>query len=133
MPCSHKNEGHTRGLVEVERVRNWNDVRRRSSDQFAVAAIHAVAQHSKFAALILQSGNALSTVPAVMHWRQHNALSHFEPGDVLADLDHFAGYITAENMRQLYSRQALSHPHIQVIERACPNSHQHLILARLRL
>ena len=70
---------------------------------------------------------------AVVHRRQQHPLPGFEPADVLAHFDHFAGDVAAENVRQLHSRQSFAHPDVQMIQGTCSHAHQHLILARLRI
>ena len=133
VPRRHKHERHARGLIEIERVGNRNHVCRRHRDQFAVASVDAVAEDGKLAAMVLQSGNALLAMAAVVHRRQQHPLPGLESADVLAHLDYFARNVAAKNVRQLYSRQSLAHPDIQMIQRTCPHTHQNLIFAQLRI
>jgi hypothetical protein len=58
VPGGEEHQGHAGGLLEVERIGNWNDVDSRDRHEFTIAAIHSVAQNREFAALVLQSGHA---------------------------------------------------------------------------
>ena len=131
VPRGQKNQRHAGRLIEIERVGNRNHIRRGNRDQLTVSSIHAIAQHGKCAALILQSRNTLLALSAIMHGRQQHALARFESADVLAYLDHFAGDVAAENVWQLHSRKTLAHPDVEMIQRTGAHSNQHLIIADL--
>ena len=59
VPRSEKHQRHAGRLVEVERLRNRNHIGGGDRDQFAVAAVDGIAEHGKFPALIVESGDAL--------------------------------------------------------------------------
>ena len=70
-------------------------------------------------------------MPAEMHGSEQHSLAGFDSCDVLANFHHFARNIASQNMRKLHARQSFAHPYVQVIQRARPHPHQHLIFARL--
>ena len=114
-------------------VGNGNHIDCGDGNQFAIAAVDAIAQHGKLAALILQSGDALRTVIAEMHGREQHTLPRFEASDVLADFDDLARNIAAQNVRQLHAGQSLAHPDIEMVHSASFDPDQNLVLARLRI
>jgi len=109
-------------LIEVERIRNGNDVYFRDCNQLAIAAIHQVSQNREFRALVLQSGCALRAMIAEVHRSKQDALPDLKSGNVLADFDNFSRNIAAENVRQLDSGQARADPDIKVIHGASLDS-----------
>ena len=133
MPGGEKHQRNAGGLVEVERIRNRDDIDRRNRDQLAVAAVDGIAKHGEFRALVLQSGDALRAVIAEVHGREQHALADFESGHVLADFDDFTGDVAAENVRQLHAGQAFAHPDIEMVHGAGFHADQDLIFARLRI
>ena len=68
---------------------------------------------------------------AEAHGRDENALADFEIGNIFADFNNFSGRIGAENMRQVDAGEALPHPNIEMVERACADADEDLIFARL--
>src|ERR1700688_3183125 len=133
VPRGDKYQRHAGRLIEIERVGNRNDVDSGRGKQFAVAAIHAIAQDGKIPALILQSGNALRTVIAEMHGRNQDALADFKIGNILAQFDDLPSHIAAHDVRQVHSRQPAAHEYIEMIHGARAHPDQDLILARLRI
>ena len=91
VPRGYKHERHAGRLIEIERIGNRNHIGGGSGDQFAIAAIHAIAQHGEFTAKVLHAGHAFLAVPAIVHRSQQHALPRLESGDVLADFDYFSG------------------------------------------
>src|SRR5215469_8577237 len=131
VPRRDEYERDTGCLIEIERVWNGNHICDRSCEEFTVSSVNGVADHRKFAALILEPGKAFCAVSAEMHWSDQDALTRFESGDVFANLDDFADDVAAENVRQLHAGQSLAHPHVQMIKRARFHPDQHLIFAWL--
>jgi hypothetical protein len=70
---------------------------------------------------------------AEMHGREQDALSDFEPSNVLADFDNFARDIAAENVWQFHAGQTFAHPDIEVIHGTGSHANENLIFARLRI
>src|SRR6202166_2122588 len=99
VPGSHEYQRHAGRLIEIERVGDRNDVDSGRRKQFAVAAVHAIADYGEIAALILQSGNALRAVIAEMHGRDQDALADFKIGNILAQFDDLSGNIAAHDVR----------------------------------
>src|SRR5208282_2173150 len=131
VPRGEKNQRNAGGLIEIERVRDRNDVYCGHRNQLTVAAVHGVAEHGELAALILQPGNALRAMITEMHGRKQHALSGLEVGDVLADLDNFAGGVTAEDMRQVNAGQSFAHPYVEMVQSARAHADEDLVFARL--
>jgi len=115
-------------LVEAQGVRNRDDIHLGNANQFAIAAIHTVTQYREFAAEVLLTRGAHGAVIAEHHRRQQDPLSCFRPRYKFTDFLHYAGNIAPVDVRKIYSRQALSHPQIEVIEGACLDPHQNLVL-----
>src|SRR5580765_4465063 len=133
VPRRKEYQWHASRLVEIEAVRDRNHVDCRHSDQFAVAAVDAIAQNRQFRTLVLQSCNTFCTVIAEMHRRDQHALSRLEPGHVFSNFRDLSRDIATKDMWKIYTRQPLTDPDIQMVERAGFYPHQHLILARLRV
>ncbi len=131
VPRGEKNQRNAGGLIEIERVGDRNDIHCGHRNQFAVAAVHGIAEHGELAALILQAGNALRAVITEMHGRKQHALSRFEVGDVLADFDNLAGSVAAEDVRQVNAGQSFAHPDVEMVQSASPHAYEDLVFARL--
>ena len=116
VPRCDEDKGHAGGLNEIERIGNWNHAGCGNGDQFAIAAIHAIPQHGKFAALVLQARDTLRTMSAEVHGSDKHALSRFKSADVFSGFDYFARDVAAKNVRQFDSRQSFAHPNVEVIE-----------------
>ena len=54
-------------------------------------------------------------------------------GYVLARFDNVAGDVAAEYVGEMYFADALAYPEIEMIQRACSDANQNLILAWLRV
>jgi hypothetical protein len=62
-------------LIEIERIGDRNNVRRRNGGQLAVAAVYGIAKHGELAALVLHSGEAFHAVSAEVHRGDQDALA----------------------------------------------------------
>ena len=120
-------------FIESQLARNRKQIDRRDSQQFAVAAIHRVTQHSELRAFVLAAVRAGRALSAEMHGRNHDSLPDLKSFHILADFDDFPSHIAAGNMRQTDTRQALAHPKIKMIHSTGAHADQHLILARPRI
>ena len=87
-----------------------------NGDQFAVAAIHRIAEDGEFAALVLHSRQAVHAMSAEMHGSDQHALPGREAADIFADLNDLSGHIAAQNVREFHPGQSFAHPDIQMIE-----------------
>ena len=130
MPRRHKHQWNAGGFIEIERVGDGDDAHHGHRNQFAVAAVHAVAEHGELAALVLQAGDALRAVIAEMHGRDQHPLSRLEIGDVLSHFDNFARDVAARNVRQVDPRQAFTHPDVKMVQRASSHPYEDLIFSR---
>ncbi len=126
-----EHQRHAGGLVEVQAVRNRDHVHRGNGDQLTISAVHAIAQHGEFRALVLKSGDALGAVIAEMHGRQQYSLPRLEAGDVLADFDDLSCDVRPQNVRQGHSGQTFADPEIDMVQGAGLDADQNLVLARL--
>ena len=118
MPGSEKYQRKAGGLDEIQIVGDRNYIHRRDGDQFTITAVDGIAERGEFGALILQSGGALGTVIAEVHWGQNDALTGSEAGNIFADGYDLACDVAAQNVRQLHARQPLAHPDIEMIHGA---------------
>ena len=75
MPRGHEYERHAGCLIEIQRVGNGDYAGGGHGDQFAVAAVDAVAENGELAALVLQSREALCAVSAEVHGSDQHALT----------------------------------------------------------
>ncbi len=130
VPGGKENEGNAGGLLEVQSVRDGDDVDPGHGDQLAVTAVDAIAQHSELRAEILASAIALLAMAAEDHRRQKHPRAFVEIGDVLAAVDYFAGNVAAQDVRQLHAGQSLAHKQVEMVEGAGAHSNQDLILAQ---
>ena len=130
VPRGDEYQRDTGSLNEIERIGYGDYVRGKGGDEIAVSAVDSVTEDRKFAALILQAGDAFGTLSAGVNGREQDALAHFEAAHIFAKLDDFSGNVAAGNVRKLHSGQAFAHPNVEVIERARPDADQDVILAQ---
>src|ERR1700678_77376 len=79
------------------------------------------------------SAGALFAMVTEDHGRQQDAPARLEVGNVLARLDHFAGNVTAEDVRQCYPAQPAAYPEIKMVQGACTYTNQDMVLAQNRI
>src|SRR5258708_20517228 len=105
VPCGQENERDTGGLIEIEFVWNGNDAHCGDGNQFAVTAVHAVADDGKLASLILQSGNAFHTLIAEMHRCDEDSPPGLEASHVFTYFNNVSGDVATQDVREIHPRQ----------------------------
>src|SRR5712692_5165115 len=133
VPGGEEDEGHAGRLVEIEAVRDRNNIDRRHGHELTITAVHPVAEHSELPALVLESRHTFRAMIAKMHGRKKHSLPRFEAGDVLAGFNDLARNVTAQDVRQVHARQSFAHPEIKMVHGAGFDADEHLVLGRFRV
>jgi hypothetical protein len=104
-------------LLERERVVERIQLGSRNSLELAVRAVGVLADHRD---------------PPVVRdaWVHDDALADVEAVDGVSERCDHAGAVRTEDARLRNRRQALAHPHVEVVQRGCSERHQDLALFR---
>ena len=118
--------------MQILRLGNYIDARYR--DELCVPAIASIADDVIFVARVVVAGEAFRTMTTSDAGLDHYFLACFRPRDEVADFAHNAGHVAPKNVRQrnFDSRQTVTHPHIEMIQRARAHLDQNFIRFDLR-
>ncbi len=114
-------------------VGDRDDIHCGDSDQLAIPAVHAVAEHGELRAQVLKPGRASGAVIAEMHGREQDPLPRLEASDVLAHLGNLARDVSPQNVWHGHPRQAFADPKIDVVESAGLDANQNPVVPWLRI
>ena len=80
-------------------------------------------------AQVVMPTHALLAMIAIHHRRQHTRVPGLTSVMYSPTLDHLAGDVAAQNVREGHAREPAAGPQVQVIQRAGADPDQHLIFA----